>query len=237
MKLYLTSSPTGTYLKWDVKEFDGLNPQNGMVEELKKDLDTADVRCMMIAAFPESYEQNDQMKADFRERLTETGFTVSRMSLCDRRNASEMMEELHDHNMIILGGGHVPTENAFFAEIGLKEKLNAYNGVVMGISAGTMNCAGTVYAQPEEPGESVDPSYERFLPGLGLTEINVLPHYNAVKDFMLDGKRLFEDITYPDSFGHTFYAVTDGSYILQRDKEVSFRGEIYRISEGRITPV
>jgi len=31
-----------------------------------------------------------------------------------------------------------------------------------------MNCADTVYAQPEEPGEAVDPDYQRFIPGLGL---------------------------------------------------------------------
>lgn len=30
-----------------------------------------------------------------------------------------------------------------------------------------MNCADTVYAQPEEPGEAVDPDYQRFIPGLG----------------------------------------------------------------------
>ena len=67
-----------------------------------------------------------------------------------------------------------------------------------GISAGSMNMAQTVYAQPEEPGEGIDPDYVRFFPGLDLTEVNVLPHYQKVKNDTVDGLRLFEDITLPD---------------------------------------
>ena len=34
-----------------------------------------------------------------------------------------------------------------------------------------MNCAETVYAQPELEGESMDPEYQRFLPGFGITKL------------------------------------------------------------------
>ena len=106
---------------------------------------------------------------------------------------------------------------AFFASMDLRNLLADFDGVIIGISAGSMNCADTVYAQPEEPGEAVDPDYQRFIPGLGLTTRNILPHYNQVKDNVLDGLRLFEDITAADSAGHTFYILPDGSYILSRD--------------------
>ena len=107
----------------------------------------------------------------------------------------------------------------------------------MGISAGTMNCARIVYAQPELPGEAVDPSYEQFIPGLGLTEFNILPHYNAVKNDVIDGMRLFEGITCADSAGHTFYAITDGSYLLQTDDYTEIRGEAYRIRDGEMIQI
>ncbi|MCF0230203.1 MAG: Type 1 glutamine amidotransferase-like domain-containing protein [Parasporobacterium sp.] len=235
MTLYLTSSPTGTYLKWDEKEFDGFNEANGLVEEMKKSPGT-DIRCLVIAATPEAWEQNDFMTQDFAERLECSGFNVERMDVLDGRNAEDITDlksYISEFNFIILGGGHVPTQNEFFRKLGLREAISSFDGAVMGISAGTMNCADIVYAQPEEPGESTDTDYQRFIPGLGLTEINVLPHYNAVKDFMLDGRRLFEDITYKDSYGHTFYAVTDGSYIMEKDGETHFRGEIYKISDGQ----
>ena len=101
--------------------------------------------------------------------------------------------------MVILGGGHVPTEKAFFDEIGLRDALlkgddrnaNGWDGIVMGISAGSMNCADIVYAQPEMPGEAADPSYQKFIQGLGLTDVNVLPHYQAVKNDLRNRGRKF----------------------------------------------
>ena len=131
----------------------------------------------------------------------------------------------------------MPTQNAFFQEIGLKECMKKYRGVVMGISAGTMNCARLVYAQPELAGESTDPHYRRFIPGLGLTEKMIIPHYQETKDRILDGKRLFEDITYPDSLGREFYVLPDGSYIYSRDGEEEILGEAWRIADGKLEKI
>ena len=103
--------------------------------------------------------------------------------------------------------------------------------MVLGISAGSMNMAEVVYAQPEEPGES-GPDYQRFIPGLGLTNIQICPHYQKVKDYLVDGLRLFEDITYPDSMGKCFYALPDGSYIYQDEHHQLLCGEGYRIRDG-----
>ena len=105
-------------------------------------------------------------------------------------------------------------------------------GVVIGISAGSMNCASIVYAQPELPGESVDPNYRRFLPGLGLSGVQILPHYQMVRDRLLDGKRLFEDITFGDSDGRTFYVLVDGSYVMRVDDTYTLWGEGYVIRDG-----
>ena len=107
--------------------------------------------------------------------------------------------------------------------------LQDYEGVVLGISAGSMNCAAIVYAQPEEEGESIDPDYQRFLPGLGLTNVQILPHYQKVKDDIIDGQRLYEDVTFADSMGHTFYALPDGSYFYIHDGETLLCGKAYRL--------
>ena len=100
-----------------------------------------------------------------------------------------------------------------------------------------MNSAEVVYAQPELEGESVDKNYQRFLPGLGLTKLMVLPHYQDIKDDMLDGRRLFEDITYPDSVGREFYALEDGSYFLVENNETTLFGAAYRIKDGAIKQI
>ena len=143
--------------------------------------------------------------------------------------------QLANYNVIILSGGHVPTQNTFFQKIGLKDKLNNYDGIVIGISAGTMNCADIVYAHPELDGEAIDSKYQRFIPGLGLTKRMILPHYQMIKDDMLDNLRVFEDIAYPDSIGREFYALNDGSYILSENGIETLYGEAYRIKDGDIS--
>ena len=62
--------------------------------------------------------------------------------------------------------------------------------------------------------------------------MNLLPHYQKVKDRILDGQRLFEDVTYPDSFGNDFFALPDGSYFYQDDEGLLLCGEGYRLHDG-----
>ena len=119
----------------------------------------------------------------------------------------------------------------------LREKLRKFDGVVIGISAGSMNSAELVYAQPELPGEATDPNYARFLEGLGLVRINLLPHYQMIKDAVLDGQRVFEDITYADSIGREFIAIPDGSYLLSEQGTAAVYGEAYRIADGTIEKI
>lgn len=236
MKLFLTSSPIGIYRSEEPLNYSGFNPANGMVNALRKYW-REDSRCLLVSAFPDEYDLNDRMRADYYHIIRDTGLSIHGIDICDLRNGKDKADNLLNYDFVILGGGHVPTENAFFRSIGLAENFSGFDGIVMGISAGTMNCARIVYAQPEMPGEAVDPDYKRFIPGLGLTEYNILPHYNAVKNDILDGMRLIEDITFADSYGHTFYAITDGSYILQTEEGAEICGEAYMIRDGRIEQV
>ena len=236
MKLFLTSSPIGIYRSEEPLDYAGFNPANGMTEELRR-FWKDDARCVLISAFTDEHELNDRMREDYENIVRDTGLPLSCMDICDSRNGQETADTLLTYDFVILGGGHVPTENAFFQSIGLAEKFREYQGIVMGISAGTMNCARIVYAQPEMPGEATDPSFERFIPGLGLTEYNIIPHFNAVRNDVIDGMRLIEDIAFPDSMGHTFYALTDGSYLLQTEDSAEIRGEAYMIRDGEISQI
>ena len=130
-------------------------------------------------------------------------------------------------------GGHVPTQNAFFSRIGLRRLLTGYPGVMMGISAGAMNAADIVYAQPEEDGES-KPSFRRFYPGLGLTTVNICPHYQEVveKKMTVDGIPIYPDITAADSMGHTFHVFPDGTYLYKDEQEYAILGQCWRFRDG-----
>lgn len=233
MRLFLTSSPCSNQVPENISIPCILNEDNDFVKELSADW-KPDSRGLIICASPESFDLNDEMADTFLKAFIFHGLTLSCMDLCDARNEEQIEELLKNRDLIILGGGHVPTQNEFFRRLHLRERIRSFEGIIMGISAGTMNCAETVYAQPELEGESTNPDYQRFIPGLGLTSLMVLPHYQQVKDYILDGKRLFEEITYPDSFGKCFWVLIDGSYILVRDEKSLLCGESYLIHDGKI---
>ena len=159
-----------------------------------------------------------------------SGLSISHIDKCDDRNPNAV-NALESIDVLILAGGHVPTQNKFMDQLRLKERLMDFHGIVVAWSAGSMNCADTVYAGPELEGEAIDPLYERWITGLGLTNINIFPHFQSLKDDYLDGLRLIEDITYADSIGHEIVALNDGSYIMLEGGKTTLHGEAYMIKD------
>ncbi len=233
MTVFLTGSPTGPLgVPCDRPDLD---PSNGFVELLRRRW-PEHPRCLMIAAAPAEHARNDQMTWFYGEAVKNAGLSLACFDLWDDRLESMTREEFRAYDAIFLAGGHVPTQRRWFERIGLRELLAGYEGLVVGTSAGSMNAAHTVYGWPEEPGESVDPDHELFFPGLGLAHTILLPHYQLMKDAWLDGKRLFQDITYPHSMGRRFYAIPDGSFLLAEKGRETLYGESHLIQDGVMTP-
>ena len=213
-----------------------LDPANGFIEEMRRCFPNP-CRALDICSDPDGWESMDYYSGLIRTSFEDAGFRFENFRTLDSRNEEQAAELVRDSNLIILSGGHVPTQNAFFRKIGLRELMKDYDGIVVGISAGSMNSADVVYSQPEEEGEAVDPDYRRFLTGLNLTKVMLLPHYQDEKDVVLDGLRVFEDVAYPDSMGRTFYAIPDGSYLYIDSGWEELRGEAYMIRDGVLTQV
>ena len=208
-----------------------LNPANGFAAELLKAVPRP-CRGLVICSDPDNYERTDFYCGSVRKGFEISGVVFADYQILDRRNQNRAAELVQSADMIILMGGHVPTQNRFFVEIQLRELLKGYDGVIVGISAGSMNSADVVYAQPELEGEAISSDYQRFLPGLNLTKTMLLPHYQKVKGDMLDGMRLFEDITFADSIDRKFYVLPDGSYLYLHDGREELRGEAWLIENG-----
>lgn len=235
MIAYLTSHIGGFYKKDGMRIPAKLSQDNGLLESIQSHWKN-NANVLIISADADSVETNDSIKNMFAMSFPMSGLSISQITICDKRN-EDIVKRLADYDVIILSGGHVPTQNAFFERIQLKECMKAFDGILIGISAGTMNSAELVYAQPELEGESIDKEYQRFLSGLGITRLMVIPHYQDIKDEILDGKRLFEDITYPDSYGREFYALADGSYFMIENETTILYGEAYLIKDGNISQI
>ncbi len=189
-------------------------------------------RVLFVSAAPDDAGFSDYCASSMFASLTGSGVELQSYESLDRRTQGHAAELIANAEFIIIGGGHVPTQNIFLAELNLRSLIKSFDGVIMGISAGSMNCADIVYAQPEEPGESIAPDYCRFPKGLGLTKTNILPHFQKTRHYELDGRRLYEDITCEDSFGHRFYAMPDGAYLWREKNQETIYGDCWLIADG-----
>jgi len=224
MTLFLTGSPT----RYGQSHF---TADNGFLARVMAEL-PPQPRVLLVSAAPDDQAFTDSVLEGMSTCIKNSGIEPSEIVMLDRRNAFQAPELVAMADWVVLCGGHVPTQNKFLHEIRLKELLQGYDGVVMGCSAGSMNCADSVYSHPELAGESIDPQYKRRLHGLGLTDINLVPHYDQVKGMILDGKRLFEDIVFPDSYDHKFYTFPDGGYVMVKDGRSTLYGQAWEISNG-----
>lgn len=213
-----------------------LSVENGFLDRLKAALPNP-CRALFICSDPDRPARTDAFAATVQKGFSSAGFSLSTFDVLDRRTQKDAPRLVREANCIILAGGHVPTQNRFFEEIGLKRLLLDFQGVLIGISAGSINAADAVYAYPEKEGEALDPSYQKDLSGLGLTRTMLLPHYQILKEETVDGLRLLEDIILPDSRGRTFYALVDGSYLRINRGIETICGEAYRIQDGAITRI
>jgi dipeptidase E len=229
MKVMLTSSLGGSSKVNGIRVPSILIQRNGLLDNLKS-IWITDANVLIICADPSDYEKNDSVCACLKEALPMSGLSISHINKCDARNLNAV-DTLEGIDVLILAGGHVPSQNRFMDQLRLRERLKDYHGIVVAWSAGSMNCADTVYAGPELEGEAIDPLYERWITGLGLTDVNIFPHFQSLKDDYLDGMRLIEDITYADSVGHEIIALNDGSYIMIEDGKATLYGEAYMIKD------
>ena len=221
--LFLTSSPCG---------HDGaIFEKNGFREELLRQL-KGEVRGLYVTSSPDDFYGSECASEGIRKEMEESGVNIVNWTLLDRRNILQAHSLVRESDLIILGGGHVPTQHRFFQEMSLGEALHAYEGVLVTISAGSMNCADEVYSIPELPGEIRDPNYKRFFRGMGLTSIQILPHYYEWKDFVLDGMKVYNEVAAKDSMGKRFYVFPDGTYLYSMYGYEEIRGEAFLMENG-----
>ncbi len=193
-------------------------------------------KLLVAASYPDSHVKTDEVAEEFVCDFSTAGFPVIQHLVLDTRNEDKTVQLLEEYDVVILMGGYVPLQNEFFHKIQLREKIKKFDGIIIGISAGSMNSADVVYVQPEYD-EDVRDDFVKFREGLNLTKVQILPHYQKIKDDILKGKRLFEDITYADSMGQEFYALVDGSFVRVQNGESWLFGEAYRIKDGKIERV
>lgn len=199
---------------------------------------------LVFTSNPLDTEMTDHTVVEMYDAFTLAGFSIGEIKSFDYRSIGEgvaakeaLKEAMQWADVFFLAGGHCPTENAFMKECDLKSLIHnpdVFDGIFIGLSAGSVNAAEDVYLIPELKGESIDPEFVRFTDGLGLTDINMLPHSQHMETVMLDGKHMIDDIVSGDSFGREIYVIPDGTYFMIRNGMTEFFGT-GKIMENGVT--
>lgn len=211
--------------------------ENNFLENLKNTLDE-NIRLLFISSSPKEFDINDKYFNELKNALLLEDISIETSNILDDRNIDEARSLINNSNLIFLAGGHVLTQNKFFERIDLKNLLLNYDKVLISSSAGSMNSAEVVYSIPELDGEAIDKKFKKFLKGLGITKLNIIPHFQFIKNEIVDNCRVIDDIVLKDSYNNKFYALDDGSYIMgQRDKFEKIIGNSYLIENGKINNI
>ena len=187
---------------------------------------------VFFASSPDDYEKNDMFSTITQQSLNLDGFGIENLIVVDHRFNGDLEKTIMSADVLFLTGGHVPTENTFFHQIGLKDIIAKYDGIIIGQSAGSMNCAKTVYAPPESP-EEITPEYSSILPGLGLTNIRIMPHMAFCYDDNVDGKgKSTYDFCIEDSYDYPVYGIYDTGFVEISDGKAIAYGKTLLIKNG-----
>ena len=135
MTLFLTSSPSGCPFE-PGPAIPVLDRRNHFLENLRAVWPDHPVRGLAIAADPHAYAQNDEMCRVFLQSFADAHLPLTELVPCDARNQEEIGTLLPRSGFVMLCGGHVPTQNHFFAQLGLPGLFHNYHGIVLGVSAG-----------------------------------------------------------------------------------------------------
>ena len=74
--------------------------------------------------------------------------------------------------------------------------------------------------------------------GLGLTHINVIPHFQYFKTLVFsDGTNMLQDILLPDSKKSPLLALPDRSYVIKKGNKIEIFGEAYLLSNGKLQQI
>ena len=137
---------------------------------------------VFIASDPECSSKTDKYANNIVKSLNLDGFEIENLIVLDHRFSESIENTILSADVVFLAGGNVLIQNKYFKEISLKSILTKFNGVLIGQSAGSMNCSKIVYNQPEEEEEFKDKNFKKKLSGLGLVNFSLMPHMNCAEE-------------------------------------------------------
>lgn len=190
----------------------------------------------IVVVANDQYDFNDN---ELKGKVVFDGFKKSGLDfkqkiVLDERNKQKANDILVDADLIILSGGKCFRQINFLNEIGFADFLKNYDGLVIGVSAGSMNLCSEVANFPEEFEDLGDP---RWLNGLCFCDDIMIPHFDGkTVSYQFDVPlNVARNYVLPASIGKTFVGLDNDAYILiDNQGNKKYYGNICHISDSKI---
>lgn len=192
-------------------------------EYLKKDIKNNDTIVFIATTF-DDYEKNDLYYNNLIKHFKNIDITFNKAYLIDNRVDKDLAKDyILKSNIIFLMGGDTKKQIDSVKEYDLFEILKSKEGIILGVSAGSMNQSSRVVYKNDYNNYVIE-DYE----GLGYIDINIYPHldFNNI-DYL---KEVFEVSNYTKTV-----ALPNDSFIRIENNNIDFVGEYYTIQNSKIT--
>ncbi len=236
MKVIFLASSLGGYTKTVignevVKKIIKCDNSNHFIDRLK--VASPKIKTFVfVASNPDGTKKTDEYANIIVNALNLDDFGIENLIVVDHRFDGDIEKTILSADAVFLAGGNVPMQNKYFKEINLKSILNKYEGVLIGQSAGSMNCSSVVYTQPEEEEEFEDKNYQRKLSGLGLVDFTIMPHMNYADEVDEQGHPSVMQMCLEDSYTMPHYGISDFGFVEIRDNKATAYGKTLFIKDG-----
>ncbi|MDD3048409.1 MAG: Type 1 glutamine amidotransferase-like domain-containing protein [Bacilli bacterium] len=142
---------------------------------------------------------------------------IKDFKLLDKRIIGKQAQEiLKTANVIFLSGGDPFMQLDYIKDNGLDIILKSFKGLVVGMSAGSMNQCKTGYCSKDE-----DYPETKTYEGLNLVDVVIEPHYDILNEEQVSEiKKWSESIP--------IIGLPNGSFIIVDNNEVTIFGESYQ---------
>ena len=208
-----------------------MSNENGLVDQLKNALKRNKKVVFVssdINSTPDSVESYARI---FFDSMKMVGITFEEYCILDGTKVNKSKEYIENADLVFLCGGDTYNQHLLFEKINLKLLLSTYSGVVMGQSAGAINMAEHCFNSPEE----LEESEPVFFEGLGLTNINIEPHFVYDTSRFNENEKYQRKVIIDESYNRPIYGQCNGSHVFIDENNIAtIYGETYLIINGNI---
>lgn len=175
----------------------------------------------VASEFEKMHEKTDYYFQFFLNMFAECGIQFKQAYVVDGRlTETEAQKAVEIADVVWLSGGNTPVQFRYFQKYGLDKVLSQHQGIIIGMSAGSINMAETTICTL-----SCGHREQEIYSGLGCVDISVEPHFNIdkVSDEILELSKEY-----------VIYGLCDDAIIVCKGGDLEFYGEIYKIEAGNV---